>query len=167
MGTFDTIYQQKIRRLEEENKQLRKLIEANELQTPSILNSIGYTNTGANEYRSTIDQSSGIDLRGVPGNQTGGPNDPYPGFIPTDLMNFIIKFFGDNPLIEQYGYLLINADGQMNWINWSLQLNNNPEFVHLVAVPLFQAINQERGPEALQQFVIAYRAWEHTLNRRQ
>jgi len=160
MGTFDSIYQNKIRQLEEENRQLRKLIEANEPQTPSILNSIGYTNTGANEYGSTINQSSGIDLRGVPGNQTGGPLFA-PGYLPPNLMNFIIRTLGAMGG-DSYGLI---QNGQINWANWALQTASNTEFSSYIA-PLLQAINGQLGSSAMQQFDNAFSQWQASQSRR-
>lgn len=173
MSSFtENLYIKKqIQQLTEQNYYLRRLImEAQEAPQVSGPENVYTPQTGGYAYPGTKDYglTSSQSPRGygrTNGNRNPGTGGPLyiPGYLPPDIMNFIIN------LLEELGaeYLgLIGEDGQMNWMNWSLQLENNPGFGQSVFIPVIQTMLSQLGVPAVQQFSLAYRQWQASLARR-
>ena len=171
MSSFtENLYlKRQIQQLEEQNNNLKRLInEAAETPTQSGLDSAGrgsyqtggYAYPGTKDYGLTNAQSPLGYGRQQGGNQTGGPLFTQ-GYLPPDIMNFIIRTLGAMGG-DSYGLI---QNGQINWANWALQTNNNPEFSSYIA-PLLQAINGQLGSSAMQQFATAFRQWQASQSRR-
>lgn len=159
-----------IQKLNEENNKLRRLIsEAAESPSVSGMDIVnapqtGGTLTGYAKDSMYSQQGYGRDSgRGGRGGQrsgTGGPLD-IPGYLPPEIMNFIIRMLGGMGG-DVYGLV---QNGQMNWANWLLNANNNPQFSNYIA-PLLQAIVTQLGTTSAQQFFTAFRQWQASQARR-
>jgi len=171
MSSFtENLYlKRQIQQLEEQNNKLKRLInEAAEAPKQSGLDSAGrgsaqtggYAYPGTKDYGLTNTTSPLGYGRQQGGSQTGGPLFTQ-GYLPPDIMNFIIRTLGAMGG-DSYGLI---QNGQINWANWALQTASNPEFSSYIA-PLLQAINGQLGSSAMQQFANAFRQWQASQSRR-
>ena len=159
-----------IQKLNEENNKLRKLIsEAAESPSVSGMDRVNAPQTGGPLTGFAKDsmyspqgygRDSGRGGRGGQGNGTGGPLYTQ-GYLPPEIMNFIIRMLGGMGG-DVYGLV---QNGQINWANWLLNVNNNPQF-NSYSAPLLQAINTQLGTTAMQQFATAFRQWQASQARR-
>jgi len=169
--TENLYYKKQIQLLTEQNYKLRKLIsEVAQNPTEAGLDSTGmgsyqtggYAYSGIKDYGLTNTQSP-LGYGRPNGNRNPGTGGPLfiPGYLPPNLISFISRTLGGMGG-DPYGLI---QNGQMNWANWSLQMENNPEFSSYVA-PLLQAIYGQQGVEAMQQFAMAFRQWQASQSRR-
>ena len=171
MSSFtENLYIKKqIQQLTEQNYYLRRLImEAQEAPQVSGPENVYTPQTGGYAYPGTKDYglTSSQSPRGygrTNGNRNPGTGGPLyiPGYLPPNIMNFIIRTLGAMGG-DYYGLI---QNGQINWANWALQTANNPEFSSYIA-PLLQAINGQLGSSAMQQFATAFRQWQASQARR-
>lgn len=169
--TENLYYKKQIHLLTEQNYRLKKLIsEVTQNPTEAGLDSAGrgsyqtggYAYPGTKDYGLTNAQSP-LGYGRPNGNRNPGTGGPLftQGYLPPDIMNFIIRTLGAMGG-DSYGLI---QNGQINWANWALQTNNNPEFSSYIA-PLLQAINGQLGSSAMQQFATAFRQWQASQSRR-
>lgn len=169
--TENLYYKKQIHLLTEQNYRLKKLIsEVTKNPTEAGLDSAGtgsyqtggYAYPGTKDYGLTNAQSS-LGYGRQNGNRNPGTGGPLyiPGYLPSNLISFIARILGGMGG-DYYGLV---QNGQMNWANWALQMENNPEFSSYVA-PLIQAIYGQQGQEAMQQFAAAFRQWQASQSRR-
>ena len=176
--TENLYYKKQIHLLTEQNYRLKKLIsEVTQNPTEAGLDSAGkgsyqtggYAYPGTKDYGLTNAQSplgyGRPNGNRNPGNRNPGTGGPLftQGYLPPNIMNFIIN------LLEELGaeYLgLIGQDGQMNWMNWALQVENNPAFGNSIFTPVIQTMLSQLGTPAVQQFARAFRQWQASQSRR-
>lgn len=172
MSSFtENLYIKKqIQQLTEQNYYLRRLImEAQEAPQVSGPENVYTPQTGGYAYPGTKDYglTSSQSPRGygrTNGNRNPGTGGPLyiPGYLPPNIMNFIIRTLGAMGG-DYYGLI---QNGQINWANWQLLTASNYQEFSSYITPLLQAMYSQLGSSAVQQFVTAFRQWQASQARR-